>query len=386
MSITRTLAVCVAALALARVTSADDAKKSSSLDNKELDQRIYNVLRDVINTGAELYNRPKPNSDPNGCYRVYQGSLITLKPLLSHRPALQKAIDDALAKAEGESSVYERAFILRTAMDRIRTETGGKSAAAGKDTLWQRLGGEKNVRKVVDDFVDLEHTDPKVDFFRGGKHKLTDEQLVELKQKIVEFVSQAAGGPLKYTGKGMKEAHKGMAVTNAQFDALVADLKQAFDKNGAKPADRDAVLEAVEGTRKDIVEEKKEGGKKEDKPTPKKEDGKIEPKKEGDKKPGPGAEVTGHITFNGKPVEGGTITFVPSKEKGAKPIAAEVTKDGTYRLEKVPVGEYKIKIAPHAGQEKAKGAVPAKYRSDETSSLRLQVKEGQNSHDIVLMD
>jgi len=384
MSITRILAVCVTTLVLTRATNAGTGQPAGGSDTKELDERIYKVLRDVINTGAELYN--KPNNDAKSCYRIYQGSLLTLKPLLAHRPGLQKAIEDAFANADREPSVAERAFVLRATIDRIRDETGGKKEAAKKETLWDRLGGEKNVRKVVEDFMDLEHTDPKVDFFRGGKRKLNDEQLADLKQKIVEFVSQAAGGPLKYTGKTMKAAHEGMAITDAQFDALVADLKTALDKNGAKPADRDAVLSAVEGTRKDVVEEKKEGSKKEEKVPPKKEGGKPEPKKEGEEKAAASAEVKGSITFNGKSVAGGTITLVPAKDSSVKPIAADVKEDGTYLLEKVPAGEYKVKVAPPVGQEKAKGAVPAKYRSDETSSLKVTVSKGRNAYDVELTD
>jgi hemoglobin len=392
MSIQRRLTVCVAALAL---TSAVGAQPSGA-DNKELDQRVYKLLRDVINTGAQLYNRP--TSDHNGCYRLYQGSVMTLRPLLDHRPALQKAIDEALATAEREPSVTERAFILRAAIDRIRDETGGKATAAKKDTLWERLGGEKNVRKVVEDFVDLEHTDPKVDFFRGGKHKLNDEQLAALKQKIVEFISQAAGGPLKYTGKTMKEAHMGMEITDAQFDALAVDLKTALDKNGVKPADRDAVLDAVAGLRKDVVE-KKDGGmprpkkepikkdeegkepvkKEDDKPKPKKDDG-----KKGDKETAAGAKVEGRITLDGKPVAGGTISLVPAKEGAGKPISGEIKEDGSYRLEKVPPGEYTISIAPPTGKEKAKDAVPAKFGSANTSGLVMELKAGTQTHDIAL--
>jgi hemoglobin len=275
MNIKRLLAVCIAALALAGPLQAQPG--AAGLDVKELDQRVYKLLKDVINTGADLYNN---RNDHSGCYRLYQGSLMTLRPLLEHRPALQKVIDDAMTKATRAPSSADAAFDLRAAIDRIREETGGKPKVAAKATLWDRLGGEKNVRKVVEDFIELEHTDPKVDFFRGGKHKLTDKQLADLKQKIVEFVSQATGGPLKYTGQSMKEAHKGMAITDAQFDALVADLKIVLDKNGAKPEDRDAVLAAVGGTRKDIVEEKKEPAKKEDK----KEDRKKEDKKDSGKK------------------------------------------------------------------------------------------------------
>jgi hemoglobin len=354
---------------------------AKAVDTKELDQGINNALREVINNGAKLYNRPI--NDYAGCYRLFEGSLTTLKPLLGHRPGLQKVIDDAFAAAAREQSIPERAFILRGALDRVREETG---------TLWQRLGGEKNVRKIVDDFMALEHTDPKVDFFRGGKVKLTEKQLDELKQKIVELISQVSGGPLKYSGRSMKDAHKGMAITNAQFDALVADLKQAIDKNNVKAADRDAVLAAVEGTRKDTVEDKKDDGKKVDMPAPKREEKPKQkkeeeptPKKDDGKKPA-GAEVSGKITYNGKPVAGGTITFVPVEGKSSKPITADVNEDGSYSVKKPPLGDYIVTIAPPAGKEKAKDAVPAQYRDQKTSSLKVNFKEGRNKHDIELTD
>jgi hemoglobin len=350
---------------------------AKAVDSKEIDQIINNTLRDVINSGAKLYNRP--SNDHAGCYRLFEGSLMTLKPMLAHRPTLQKAVDDAFAAAEREQSITERAFILRAALDRIREETS---------TLWQRLGGEKGVRKVIDDFVDLEHTDPKVDFFRGGKHKLTDQQLTDLKQKLTEFVSQAAGGPLKYSGKSMKDAHKGMAITKSQFDALAADLKQVLDKNGVKAADRDAVLAAVESTRKDIVEEQKvdmPSPKKQEKPSPTKED-KSTPKKEDGKKDSASAEVSGKITFDGRPVAGGTIIFVPAKDKDGMKVTGKVTDDGSYSLKDVAPGEYNVMITPPPGKEKAKGAVPAKYGSEKTSPLKFRAKEGRNIYNIEITD
>jgi hemoglobin len=275
MTTKRLLAVCVAALVSTPALQAQPG--AAGLDMKEVDQRIYKLLKDVINTGADLYNN---RNDHNGCYRLYQGSLMTLRPMLDHRPAMQKVIDEALEKAKRAQNPGDSAFDLRAAIDRIRDETGGKPKVAAKATLWDRLGGEKNVRKVIDDFVDLAGSDPKVDFFRGGNYKLSEKEVADLKQKLVEFVSAATGGPLKYTGKDMKTVHKGMGISDDQFNAIAADLKEALDKNGAKPEDRDAVLAAVGTTRKDIVEPAKEPTKKE----AKEEDGKKEPKKEPVKK------------------------------------------------------------------------------------------------------
>jgi hemoglobin len=71
---------------------------------------------------------------------------------------------------------------------------------------------------------------------------------------MIDFISQATGGPYAYTGKSMKAVHQGMAITNAQFDASLADLRTALQRNGATPADIDLVLRAAEATRSDIVE------------------------------------------------------------------------------------------------------------------------------------
>src|SRR5262245_3806811 len=238
------LAVCVLALTAGGLR-ADDAPGAAP-DRKALDKQIYETLRDVINRGAVLYN--PPNSDWNGCHRLYEGALLAIRPLLSHRAELQKAIDTGIATAQNNAEVRQRAFDLRAVIDRIRDEVNPNPKPA---TLWNRLGGEANVKKVIDDFVDKTAKNPKVDFFRGGKVKDVDVPM--LKKLLVEFVSSATGGPLKYTGRSMKDVHKGMGITDAQFDASVADLKEALEKHKAKPEDIKALLDIVNSTRKDIV-------------------------------------------------------------------------------------------------------------------------------------
>jgi hemoglobin len=255
------LAACALALACSGGLGAqqDTTKPGGTpLDRKAVDGLVYNTLRDVINQGADLYNPPA--DDWNGCYRLYEGALMALRPMLDHRPELQKAIDTGLATARANPVVQQRAFDLRRVINRIRDDTNPKGPPkppVAAKTLWDRLGGEDNVRKVVNDFVGGAATDPKVDFSRGGKYPLNDDGVKKLKQLLVEQISSASGGPLKYTGKSMKELHKGMEITDAQFDAAAAHLKAAQQKNGAKADDVDAVLKAVDDTRKDIVEGKK---------------------------------------------------------------------------------------------------------------------------------
>ena len=52
----------------------------------------------------------------------------------------------------------------------------------------------------------------------------------------------------------MKEAHAGMGITSADFNALVEDLVGALDKFKVKEADKNALLGVLGPMKSDIVE------------------------------------------------------------------------------------------------------------------------------------
>lgn len=133
-------------------------------------------------------------------------------------------------------------------------QAGGPGDA--KKTLWDRLGGEKNVTKVVADFQKAAGADPKVNASRDGKFKLDEAGKKERQRLTVEFISSVTGGPLKYSGRSMKDSHKGLAISNAEFDAAAAHFKAALEKNNVAPADVAEALKIWNGTRKDIAEGK----------------------------------------------------------------------------------------------------------------------------------
>jgi hemoglobin len=126
-----------------------------------------------------------------------------------------------------------------------------------KQSLWERLGGEKNVAKVVADFQKAAGADPKVNATRDGKFKLDEAGKKERQRLFVEFISSVTGGPLKYSGRSMKDSHKGLGITDAEFDASTAHFKNALEKNRVAAADVTEVLKLWNATRKDIVEAKK---------------------------------------------------------------------------------------------------------------------------------
>lgn len=97
-------------------------------DPNTFDRLVVDTLRDVHNLGAELYNTSR---DYAGTYRLYHGALLTVRPLLSHRPAVQQRIEQGLQEVEREPTLAHKAFYLHVVIEDIRSELK-KTASAPK--------------------------------------------------------------------------------------------------------------------------------------------------------------------------------------------------------------------------------------------------------------
>jgi hemoglobin len=99
-----------------------------------------------------------------------------------------------------------------------------KTAAAAKNgALYRALGGTDGIAKVVDAALAEIHGDLRINFF----FEKTD--MADLRRLLVEQICAASGGPCEYTGRSMEEAHSGLNLSDADFDAFVEDLVRAMD-------------------------------------------------------------------------------------------------------------------------------------------------------------
>jgi hemoglobin len=73
---------------------------------------------------------------------------------------------------------------------------------------------------------------------------------------MTQFISLATGGPAKYQGKEMKEAHTGLHITNPEFDAAVGDMKATLDFLRIPNTEQKELLSIIESTRQQVVEER----------------------------------------------------------------------------------------------------------------------------------
>src|SRR5262249_48911626 len=126
--------------------------------------------------------------------------------------------------------------------------------AVGKKPLWDRLGGEAGVRAVTQEFIRAAAADPKANIDRHGNYPLTPERVKRVEQLVVEFVSSVTGGPLKYTGRDMKNSHEGMKITQDEFNAAAGHLIAALQKYNVPQPEIDELVGLVSGVAKDIIE------------------------------------------------------------------------------------------------------------------------------------
>jgi hypothetical protein len=146
--------VVIAALLFAPVGVAQESKKPFP---KHDGGALNDSLRDVINVGVKMFN---DQGDYAGTYRLYQGSLLTVRPFVS--PDLQKRIDTGITNAEKMRSYADRAYELRAVLDQIRASLPPGTPVADKKS--GQVAGKltfENAPVAGGYFVTLVNTDGK---------------------------------------------------------------------------------------------------------------------------------------------------------------------------------------------------------------------------------
>ena len=120
-------------------------------------------------------------------------------------------------------------------------------------SLFERIGGKEGITKVVDAFVNnILHND----VIKKRFAKLPKERVDKFKANLVNQICNESKGDCEYTGKSMKEAHKGMKITEPEWNATVSALKAALDENKVGENEQNDLIAAIAPMKDDIVEVK----------------------------------------------------------------------------------------------------------------------------------
>jgi hemoglobin len=113
-------------------------------------------------------------------------------------------------------------------------------------TLFQRLGGEVSIDVAVDQFYDRLLNDPELAPFFAS----VDMRRQRAHQKA--FLAMALGGPRKYGGRSLGEAHSHLDINDRHFDLVAGHLAAVLEGLGVPQELIDEVVMAIDGLR-DIV-------------------------------------------------------------------------------------------------------------------------------------
>ena len=143
--------------------------------------------------------------------------------------------------------------VVLAALVVVQTQVAGKETMTGANagpSLYKRLGGYDAIAAVTDDFIARLATDKKLSKFFVG---LSDNSKARVRQHVVDLMCATTGGPCIYLGQDLKTAHKGLNITEAEWQASVDDFTATLDKFGVKQPERDGLFAIFNKVKPDIV-------------------------------------------------------------------------------------------------------------------------------------
>ncbi len=113
--------------------------------------------------------------------------------------------------------------------------------------LYDELGGGSGVKQIVGHAVTHFMADPLVG------PTFADTNMTRFAHLLEEQLCQLSGGPCHYTGRDMAAAHRGLGLTQAQFNALVEDLQDALDESGVAFSVQNRLLAVLAPSQRTVV-------------------------------------------------------------------------------------------------------------------------------------
>ena len=120
-------------------------------------------------------------------------------------------------------------------------------SVAGAHLVYERLGYQSGVEKVVDYFLANVAGDDRVN------GRFADTDMARLRSNLIDQVCEATDGPCTYQGKSMREAHAGMGITEAEFAIIAGHFGAAMEQAGVGASDHATVMSVLSAMQDDIV-------------------------------------------------------------------------------------------------------------------------------------
>jgi hemoglobin len=120
-----------------------------------------------------------------------------------------------------------------------------------KKTLYDRLGGYDAIAAVADDLLPRLQADPRLGRFWAHRG---EDGVKREKQLLVDFLCSSAGGPVYYRGRDMLLCHRGMRISEGDWNVFLGHAAATLAKLQVPAAEQGDIVAFVQSLKQDIVE------------------------------------------------------------------------------------------------------------------------------------
>ena len=118
-------------------------------------------------------------------------------------------------------------------------------------SLYQRLGGYDAISAVANDLLPRLRGDPQLGRFWAHRG---EDGIMREKQLLIDYLCASAGGPTYYRGRDMVLAHRGMRISESDWNVFLGHAAATLAKFKVREAEQRDVVAFVQGLKNEIVE------------------------------------------------------------------------------------------------------------------------------------
>lgn len=115
------------------------------------------------------------------------------------------------------------------------------------ESLFNRIGGMDAVNAAVDIFYNKVIQEDSIKPF------FSNVNISHQSGKMKAFLAYAFGAPMKYDGKGMRQAHAHMSLTEVHFKTVATLLKETLDELNVPEKETNEVMKIAASTHNDVL-------------------------------------------------------------------------------------------------------------------------------------
>jgi len=157
-----------------------------------------------------------------------------------------------------KESVYRKVCLALAAVLLVPLWVASASCAEQKPapkgpSLYERVGGINNIAVLIDDVIERSYVNEvfKANPLIEEAHKRYPK--AAYKYNATSLACMVMGGPQKYTGRSLKDAHQHLLVTEAEWQELIKIFKESMNSFNLPQKEQNEILGIIESTKGDVL-------------------------------------------------------------------------------------------------------------------------------------